>query len=283
VNRPYPARAWAFAGSILLASCAGRIPTSSLGPGPARTAERLGPWQITVALYDPALYGPELPLALLIRKHRLPLEKGMLKKPILLVNKAQRRLELWVQGKMIKAYRIQLGWNPHGPKVRQGDQKTPEGKYFICDHRPSNYHLALWLSYPNREDARRGLVSKLIGSGPYQSIARRLDKRECPPMDTRLGGNIVIHGQWPGLTQELIRKHKADPASLGDGYQAGDANPTAVREFQDWTDGCVALFNPDIREIYEFVPDGAEVIIVANGAITLPRGPRSQSTGSHRP
>jgi lipoprotein-anchoring transpeptidase ErfK/SrfK len=52
---------------------------------------------------------------------------------------------------------------------------------------------------------------------------------------------------------------------------AGDADPAAMREYQDWTDGCIALFNPDIRELYEFVPDGAEVTIVSNAAITPPK------------
>ena len=29
-------------------------------------------------------------------------------------------------------------------------------------------------------------------------------------------------------------------------------------------------FNPDIRELYEFVPDGTPLIIVADGPVTLP-------------
>ncbi len=44
-----------------------------------------------------------------------------------------------------------------------------------------------------------------------------------------------------------------------------------MKEYQDWTDGCVALFNPDIRELYEFVAEGTPVIIVANAAVTRPR------------
>jgi len=55
------------------------------------------------------------------------------------------------------------------------------------------------------------------------------------------------------------------------GLEPGDADPAEIREFHDWTNGCVALFNPDIRELYEFVPDGTPVTIVANGPITTPR------------
>ncbi|MDH4270886.1 MAG: L,D-transpeptidase, partial [Candidatus Aminicenantes bacterium] len=251
--------------------------------GPERPAERVGPYGTTIALYDRTLFGPERPLTQLIDENRLPLIKGKLKNASLLVNKAQRRLELWVRRKMVKAYRIQLGLNAHGPKVRQGDRRTPEGTYFICDHRPSTYCLGLWLAYPNAADARRGLGSRLIGAEEYGAIAGRLAKGGCPPQNTKLGGDILIHGQLPDLTRQLARGHRADPRTLRPGYRVGDADPDAQREFQDWTNGCVALFNPDIRELYEFIPDGAEVIIVANAPVTAPRKARSDTpTGSSR-
>jgi len=263
----------ALAVALLLVSC-GRPWTPASLPGPERPAERAGPYGTTIALYDRALFGPEQPLAQLIREHRLPLVKGKLRNARLLVNKAQRRLELWVRRRMVKAYRIQLGLNAHSPKERQGDRRTPEGRYFVCDHRPSTYYLALWLAYPNLDDARRGLKSGLIGIEKYRAIAERLESGACPPQDTRLGGDILIHGQLPELTEEMTRAHKADPGTLRPGYRIGDADPAAVREFQDWTNGCVALFNPDIRELYEFVPHGAEVMIVANAEVTAPEKDR---------
>lgn len=260
----------ALAVALLLVSCAGGPRTPASLPGPERRSERVGPWETTVALYDPALFGPERPLAQLIGKYRLALDKGKLKNARLLVNKAQRRLELWVRRRMVKAYRIQLGLNAYGPKKRQGDRRVPEGTYFICAHRPSTYHLALWLAYPNADDARRGLDSGLIGAREYQTIVERLANRACPPQNTRLGGDILLHGQLPDFTEELARAHRAKPGTLRPGFRIGDADPAAMREFQDWTDGCVALFNPDIRELYEFVPEGAEVTIVANAAVTAP-------------
>ena len=264
----------AVAVALLLISCAGAPRLPATRPGPERPSERVGPWGFTVALYDPALYGPERPLAELIAEYRLTLDNGKLKNPRLLVNKAQRRLELWVRRRMVKAYRIQLGLNAHGPKERRGDRRVPEGIYFICDHRPSTYHLALWLAYPNAADARRGLDSGLIAAEEYRAILQRLANRACPPQNTRLGGDILLHGQLPDLTAELARAHRAKPGTLRPGFRAGDADPSAIREHQDWTDGCVALFNPDIRELYEFVPDGAEVIIVANAAVKAPPKPR---------
>jgi murein L,D-transpeptidase YafK len=188
------------------------------------------------------------------------LRDGKLDQALLLVNKAQRRLELWVGRRMVKTYRIQLGWRAHGPKELQGDQRTPEGDYFICAHRPSTYHLGLWLAYPSADDARRGLGTGLIGRAEYEAILKSLAAGECPPQGTRLGGAIIIHGQMPELTSSLARKHRADPSSLPSGRRPGDADPAAMTEHQDWTDGCVALFNPDVRELYEFIAEGTQAL-----------------------
>ncbi|HMA54689.1 MAG TPA: L,D-transpeptidase family protein [Acidobacteriota bacterium] len=240
-------------------------------PGPERPSEKPGTWGTTIAVYDAGLYGPERPLSQIVAERRLRLTDGKLGQARILVNKAQRRLELWVGRHMIKAYRVQLGWRAHGPKERLGDQKTPEGKYVICGHSLSAYYRALWLAYPNEADARRGLDAGLISPAQFKAIAEKLSAGACPLQDTKLGGAILLHGQLPELTSEMVRKHKADPSSLRPGWQAGDADPATMTEFQDWTDGCVALFNPDIRELYEFVADGTEVLIVPNAAVTRPK------------
>lgn len=252
-------RAWRFraraggglAACLLWAACAAGPMRLASRPGPARASEKPGPWGTTVAVYNPALFGPDLPLAKIIADRHLRLKAGKLRGALILVNKAQRRLELWAGRRMIKAYRVQLGWHAHGPKVRQGDQRTPEGAYVVCAHWPSTYDRGLWLSYPNAADARRGLETGLIGEKEYRDILDKLKTGSCPPMETKLGGAILIHGEMPGEA----------------------ANAASRKEYQDWTDGCVAMFNPDVRELYEFVPDGAKVIIAANAAVTGP-GPR---------
>jgi hypothetical protein len=208
---------------------------------------------MTYALYDPALFGPERPLS----------ER-------LLLNKAQRRLELWVGRRMVKAYRIQLGQNPTAPKVRHGDSRTPEGEYFICAHRPSTFYLALWISYPNLDDARAGLEAGRINQRQLDEIAGAIKKEVCPPQNTNLGGRLLLHSQLPEYTAGLARDHRRQPGTLRPGLQVGDADPAEVREFHDWTDGSAALFNPDIRELYEFIPDGTLLVIVPNGPVTPP-------------
>jgi len=94
-----------------------------------------------------------------------------------LVEKAARRLTLLSRGRPVRVYSVALGREPVGPKIQQGDDRTPEGSYVI-DSRNYNsaYHLALHLSYPNAADRARAAV---LGVGP--------------------GGDIMIHGLPNGL------------------------------------------------------------------------------------
>ncbi len=264
--------------AIFGTACASSSGRPRTRPEPATASERVGPWNITIAVYDPALYGPERALADLIGEHRLAMEDGKLKGARLLAIKAQRRLELWVGRRMLKAYRVQLGIVPRGAKRRQGDRMTPEGDYVICAHSGSAYYLALWISYPNLEDARRGLGEGLITPREFGEVAKAFEERRCPPQRTSLGGDLLIHGQPPEHAAELAAAQRADPGPLRRGLRAGDTDPAIIGEFQDWTEGCIALFNPDIRELYELVPDGTPIKIVANGPITPPR-PASRRKG----
>ena len=72
---------------------------------------------------------------------------------------------------------VRLGGTPLGHKQREGDRRTPEGRYLL-DFRKADsaFYRALHVSYPNRDD---------------RANARRLG---VPP-----GGAIMIHGQPNGL------------------------------------------------------------------------------------
>lgn len=92
----------------------------------------------------------------------------------LLVLKSDRKMIAYDEaGKEIETYRFSLGKSPTGPKQEAGDQKTPEGKYFINAHnKSSSYFLSLRISYPDEADVKR---AKKQGVDP--------------------GGAIFIHGQ----------------------------------------------------------------------------------------
>lgn len=53
----------------------------------------------------------------------------------------------------LRAFDIELGSNPIGPKQMEGDGRTPEGFYVINRRNPnSEYHLSVGISYPNEQD-----------------------------------------------------------------------------------------------------------------------------------
>lgn len=150
------------------------------------------------------------------------------------VYKSLRRLDLIVKSgrdlKVYKSYDVHLGSNPIGHKEREGDGKTPEGLYKLNFKNPnSSYHLGLLVSYPNEEDKER---ARELGVDP--------------------GGAIYIHGmpndirKWswmfpfkpPEVQRELVYNF--------------------LNEF-DWTQGCVAVTNEEIEEIYKLTPEGTPI------------------------
>lgn len=134
------------------------------------------------------------------------------------VFKAERRMELLRQGQVIRRYDIALGGDPAGGhKAREGDQKTPEGRYSIDWRNPRSVaHLSLHISYPNAEDSARAAAA---GHSP--------------------GGNIMIHG-------------------LPNGW--GALGPAHL--WLDWTDGCIAVTNAEMEEIWALVGDGTGIEIL---------------------
>ena len=53
------------------------------------------------------------------------------------VKKAERKLYAFF-GDTFKVFKISLGANPVGPKIQQGDHKTPEGTYYITFKNPKS-------------------------------------------------------------------------------------------------------------------------------------------------
>lgn len=151
--------------------------------------------------------------------------------PALRIEKSKRRLTVYSDGVPVKGYRIALGRQPVGDKEQEGDNRTPEGEFYVCSKNSNSaYHLALGLSYPNEEDADRGLESHLITKREHRAITAAIHRMQRPPWSTALGGEIMIHGS--GATRG------------------------------DWTRGCVALDDCDIDELFTAVPLGTPIEII---------------------
>jgi len=82
------------------------------------------------------------------------------------VDKSKRRMYLLSQGDVVKEYRIALGKSPKGHKQQEGDQRTPEGRYYL-DYitRDSAFHRSMHISYPNLTDKRRAQAANIDPGG----------------------------------------------------------------------------------------------------------------------
>ena len=153
----------------------------------------------------------------------------------LVIEKAGHTLHLYVGTSLQRSYPVALGRNWAADKAVEGDEATPLGEFYICSKNPrSKFFLSMCLSYPNAEDAERGLAAGLLSPEEHGNILAALRDKRLPPQRTRLGGEIYIHGQ----------------------------NPTPrLGAPKDWTRGCIALDNSAMQYLYERIPLGTPVLI----------------------
>ncbi len=135
----------------------------------------------------------------------------------IVVEKSEHRMSLFAGGARVGTYLVAIGKGEMTAKVRMGDNRTPEGLYYIDRRNPnSRFHLALHVSYPNAADIAR---AKALG--------------------VATGGDIMIHG-----------------LPNGQGWVGGE------HRSYDWTNGCVAVTDKEIEEIWRAVPVGTPIRIL---------------------
>lgn len=134
----------------------------------------------------------------------------------IVIQKRDWLMSLWKDGRILKTYSIMaMGARPVGHKVFEGDERTPEGTYYISDkHVSKNFQKFLQISYPNEQDK---------GAAQRYGVSA--------------GGNVGIHGDRGGMSGFFQRFDK------------------------NWTDGCVALRNNDIEQVYAMVDIGTPIMI----------------------
>ena len=121
------------------------------------------------------------------------------------IEKAARKLHLLQDGKAFRTFEIALGIMPVGDKKKEGDFRTPEGRYVLGGrNQNSDYFLAIHISYPDS-----------------------VDRREASQLGLDPGGAIMIHGQPNVPTRS-----------------------EAYYRTQDWTNGCIAVSNSDMIDIW---------------------------------
>ncbi|MDD0853367.1 L,D-transpeptidase family protein [Halobacteriovorax sp. GB3] len=139
------------------------------------------------------------------------------------VYKSKRIMQIYQNDELIKEFPVMLGSNPNGPKRQEGDRKTPEGEYILDYHNPeSRFYLSVHVNYPNDKDLEYARENKIDNPG----------------------NEIFIHG----LPKKVLNK----------------TNSKEIYQFLkrlNWTWGCIALSNENMKFFYDFIPDGTPLII----------------------
>jgi murein L,D-transpeptidase YafK len=155
----------------------------------------------------------------------------------IIVLKSERTLQLWEGKNLYKTYPVKLSLsynNPlftAGPKRREGDMQTPVGFYKISKKRErTSYPKSLLISYPNEKDRHNARVLGI-------------------PED-QIGGMILIHGN----------PYRPSPAVRAFGKKLGIGEETIDQwardyfyPYFDWTNGCIAVADEDMNEIFELI------------------------------
>lgn len=159
------------------------------------------------------------------------------KKLIIVIDKSDHTLALVSEALEIKSYHVEFGDGGTTDKQIAGDHKTPEGTFYVAEKsvlNPADYYLGTrWMriSYPNIEDANRGLEKGLINKDTFNRIVNAINNKQIPPQHTALGGGVGIHG--------------------GGTLQMGS----------DWTWGCIGLSNKNVEDFFNYVNVGTPIII----------------------
>ena len=142
-------------------------------------------------------------------------------------------------GEEIKKFSIATGRGGEGDKKEKGDKKTPIGTYYVTGfNEKSKFDYFIRINYPNLKDAYYGYKSRKISRNEFKSIFNAIRDGKQPPQNTKLGGAIGIHGIGKETSKKLL-----------------------IHRNIDWTEGCVALRNFEVRELKPFVSLGTKVII----------------------
>jgi len=92
--------------------------------------------------------------------------------PQILIDKSERKMFLLSGDTTLRSFDIDLGFEPVGHKMIEGDGRTPEGVYKIDRRNPNSaFYLSIGISYPNDKDRAKAAA---LGKSP--------------------GGDIFIHG-----------------------------------------------------------------------------------------
>ena len=129
---------------------------------------------------------------------------------------------------------IAIGRNGAGFKHRVGDDVTPLGTFRIgWINKKSPFYRFYGFDYPSPEIADEALLSGLLSKKSHTRIINAHKKDKVPPQNTKIGGQIGIHG-------------------------LGNADPF-IHQTMNWTHGCIAITNEQVDKLERWIKKGIKV------------------------
>jgi murein L,D-transpeptidase YafK len=140
----------------------------------------------------------------------------------IVIDKSDYEMQVFDAQGWYATYPVVFGSSNLADKKMEGDRLTPEGTFRIASKRPhQKWSRFLGLDYPTQES--------------LQKFEERKRRGEIPP-NARPGGGVGIHGTWP--RDEFM-----------------------IDRYSNWTNGCIALKNEDVKEVYDYIKVGTVVTI----------------------
>ena len=145
------------------------------------------------------------------------------KNPVrIIVDKSSYELYVYDAEGWFATYPVVFGNNSLDDKKMEGDKNTPEGTFKIVNKRKhEKWDRYMGLDYPTSESLEKFKARKMKGEIPSSASP---------------GGGIGIHGTWPNEDYMIDR-------------------------YKNWTNGCIALKNSDIQDLYSYIPVGTPITI----------------------
>ncbi len=159
-----------------------------------------------------------------VKKHtNLKLDKKTDENPYyIIVDKSDYELKVYDDEGWYATYPIVFGSKDLSDKMREGDRRTPNGKFkVILKKIHPKWGPELLLDYPNNDSYVRFNERKAKG---------------ILPKGSKIGNGIAIHATRP--EEEWTIDH-----------------------FYNWTDGCVSVKYTEMKDLFGYIPVGTPVTI----------------------
>jgi murein L,D-transpeptidase YafK len=140
----------------------------------------------------------------------------------IIIDKSDYELKVYDEEGWYATYPIVFGSKDLGDKMKEGDRKTPDGKFkVILKKIHPKWGHELLLDYPTDESVRRFTERK---------------KKGLIPKNAKIGNGIAIHATRP-------------------------EEEWTVDNFYNWTDGCISVKYTEMKDLFSYIPEGTVVTI----------------------